>query len=107
MMNPIKSIMKKILSILILKLFLMGLVSGQSAADIRQLKKQFESVLQNQGKKISLPSDVMEDDEIDGDLPTKKDLELKQAELEKEEDEHDIQRQLFERNAFFFSNNKV
>ena len=82
MVIPIKSIMKKILSILILQLFLIGLVSGQSAADIRQLKKQYESILQKQGK-ISLPSDVVEDDEIDGDLPTKQDLKLKQAELEK------------------------
>ena len=86
-MNPIKSIMKKFLSILILQLFLMGLVSGQSASDFRRLKKQYESVLQNQGKIISLPSDLMEGDEIDGDLPTKQDLELKQAELDKKEDD--------------------
>ena len=79
MVNPIKSIMKKILTIVILQLFLMGLVSGQSASDIRKLKKQYESVLQSQDKLI-LPSDVMEDDEIDGDLPTKKDLELMQVE---------------------------
>ena len=78
--------MKKILSILILQLFLMGLVLGQSATDIRQLKKQYESALLNQSKLI-LPSDVMEDDEIDGDLPIKQDLELKQAELAEEEDE--------------------
>ena len=79
--------MKKILSILILQLFLVGLVSSQSASDIRKLKKQYESVLQNKGK-IILPSEVMEDDEIDGDLPTKQDLELMQTELkEKEKDE--------------------
>ena len=82
--------MKKILSILILQLFLMGLVLGQSATDIRQLKKQYESALQNQSKLI-LPSDVMEDDEIDGDLPTKQDLELMQTELEEKEKDEAMQ----------------
>ena len=82
MVIPIKSIMKKILSILILQLFLMGLVSGQSTTDIRQLKKQYEYLLEKQGK-ISLPSDGIEDYEIDGDLPIKYDFKLKQAELEK------------------------
>ena len=86
MVNPIKSILKIYLSILILQLFLMGLVSGQSRSDIKKLKKQFESVLDNQGKKITLPSDEIKD-EIGGDLPTKLDLEIKQAKLEKEEDE--------------------
>ena len=65
-MNPIKSIMKKILSTLILQLFLVGLVSSQTAAEIRQLKKQYESILKKQGK-ISLSSDVVDDDEIEGD----------------------------------------
>ena len=78
--------MKKILSILILQLFIVGLVSSQSASDIRKLKKQYESVLQNQDKLI-LPYDVMEDDEIDGDLPTKQQLELIQELEEKEKDE--------------------
>ena len=87
MVNPIKSIMKKIFAILILQLFLMGLVSGQSASDIKKLKKQFESVMQNQGKNITLPSDVMVDDKIDGDLPTKLDIELEQFELEEEDEE--------------------
>ena len=82
MVNPIKSIMKKILSILILQLFLIGLVSGQSAADIRQLKKQYESVLQKHGK-INLESVSREDGEIDGDLPINQELELKQFESEK------------------------
>ena len=65
-MDPIKSIMKKILSILILQLFLVGLVSSQTASEIRQLKKQYESVLKKEGK-ISLSSDVVDDDEIEGD----------------------------------------
>ena len=82
MVNPIKSIMKKTLAIVILQLFLMGLVSGQSASDIRSLKKQYESLLQNQDK-IRLQSDEIENDVIDGDLPIKQDLELKSAELEK------------------------
>ena len=85
MVNPIKSIMKKILSIFILQLFLMGLVSGQSTTDIRPLKKQYESALQNQGK-INLESVTREDGEIDGDLPTRQELELKLLELEKEMD---------------------
>ena len=85
MVNPIKSIMKKTLAIVILQLFLMGLVSGQSASDIRILKKQYESLLKNQDK-IHLQSDEIENDEIDGDIPIKQDLELKQAELEKEKD---------------------
>ena len=87
MVNPIKSIMKKTLAIVILQLFLVGLVSGQSASDIKKLKRQFESVMQNQGKTITLPSDVMEDDEIDGDLPTKLDLNLKQFEFAEEDEE--------------------
>ena len=82
--------MKKILSILILQLFLVSLVSSQSASDIRKLKKQYESLLQSQDKLI-LPSDVMEDDEIDGDLPTKQDLELMQTELEEKEKDEAIQ----------------
>jgi len=86
MVKPIKSIMKKTLAIVILQLFLVGLVTGQSASDIRILKKQYESLLQNQNK-IGLKSNEIENDEIDGDLPIKQDLELKQAELEKEEDE--------------------
>ena len=86
MVNPIKSIMKKNISILILQLFLIGLVSGQSRSDIKKLKKQFESVIQNQGKKITPPADEKKD-KIGGDLPTKLDLEIKQAKLEKEEDE--------------------
>ncbi|MCS5647143.1 MAG: SLBB domain-containing protein, partial [Candidatus Marinimicrobia bacterium] len=73
-----------------LQLFFIGLVLGQSATDIRQLKKQYESALQNQSKLI-LPSDVMEDDEIDGDLPTKQDLELMQTELEEKEKNEAIQ----------------
>ena len=66
-MNPIKSIMKKILSILILQLFLMGLVSGQSTSDIRQLKKQYESMLQDQDKEKRLSLDGMEDDKIESE----------------------------------------
>ena len=84
-MDPIKSIMKKILYILILQLFLIGLVLGQSVTDIRQIKKEYESALRKQSKLI-LPSDVMEDDEIDGDLPTKQDLELMQTELEEKDE---------------------
>jgi protein involved in polysaccharide export with SLBB domain len=78
--------MKKILYILILQLFFIGLVLGQSATQtqIRKLKKQYESVLQTQSK-ITLPSEVLEDDEIDGDLPTKQDFKLKKAELEEKE----------------------
>ena len=86
MVNPIKSIMKKTLAIVILQLFLVGLVSGQSASDIRILKKQYEFLLQNQDK-IRLQSDEIENGEIDGDLPIRQDLELRQAELEEEEDE--------------------
>ena len=78
--------MKKILAIVILQLFLVGLVSGQSASDIRILKKQYESLLQNQDK-IRFQSNEIDNDEIDGDLPIKQDLELKQDELEEEEDE--------------------
>ena len=64
-MYPIKSIMKKILSILILQLFLMGLVSSQSSSDILELKKRYESMLQDQNKEKKLSLDGMEDDKIE------------------------------------------
>ena len=86
MVNPIKSIMKKILAIVILQLFLVGLVSGQSISDIRKLKKQYESLLQNQDK-IRFQSDEIENDVIYCDLPIKQDLELKQTKFEEDEDE--------------------
>jgi len=78
--------MEKYLSILILQLFLMGLVSGQSTSDIRQLKKQYESILLDQDIEKRLSSDGMEDDKIDGDLPIKQELELNLLEFHKETD---------------------
>ena len=74
--------MKIILSILILQLFLVGLVSGQSATDMRKLKEQYESIMQEQGK-TSLQSVTSGESGIDGDLPTKQGLIFRQYEPEK------------------------
>ena len=83
MVNPFKSIMKKIISIVLLQLFISELALGQSSTDFQRLKKQYESLLQSQDD-IKQQSDLFyEDDEIITDLPIKIDLELKKDDLEK------------------------
>ena len=90
--------MKKNLTILILQLFPMFFLLGQSVSDIQRAKQQYENFLLDQ-QRSNLSSDISVIDQIDGDIPKTEEIGFKY--YEKDIDESELQELMFFGYDFF------